>query len=262
MTRRREPSERGRVTASTLVVGLLFAGVIAWGADALGGSEGVPPADLASLVASSTKSTLFGAPKDPHPRRATDGLVVHPKRTVAVRSSPGGEAFGKLGRRQFGEAWLPVIAESGSWVQVLLPSRPNGSTGWLPSADLERRRSPYLLRVHLGSRRLEIIRERQRLGSWSVAVGKKATPTPTGRTFVLGSILDSTQSSSVILPLGSHSETLDSYGGGPGTVAFHTWSDPSIFGTAVSHGCIRVPRDALDLLAQVPLGTVVLIDKK
>jgi lipoprotein-anchoring transpeptidase ErfK/SrfK len=64
----------------------------------------------------------------------------------------------------------------------------------------------------------------------------------------------------VILPLGTHSDTLDTYGGGPGTVALHTWPDASVFGTAASHGCIRVPPDALDQLTQVPLGTLVLID--
>jgi lipoprotein-anchoring transpeptidase ErfK/SrfK len=262
MNPRRPRPEHGRVTASTLVVGVLLAGLVAWGADALGRSEEPPPPDLASLVASSTTTTLDGAPTDPHPRKATAGIVVHPKRVVALRSAPAGEAFGKIGPRQFGETWLPVVEESRGWVRVLLPSRPNGSTGWMPSGALERRRTPYLLRVHTGSRELEILRDGERLGTWQVAVGKKATPTPTGRTFVLGSILDPRQSSSVILPLGSHSETLDSYGGGPGTVAFHTWSDPSVFGTAASHGCVRVPRDALDLLAQVPLGTVVLIDSQ
>ena len=76
-----------------------------------------------------------------------------------------------------------------------------------------------------------------------------------------GSITDPNQSySPVILPLGAHSATLDTYGGGPGTVAFHTWPDPDVFGRAVSHGCIRVPADALEQLMDVPLGTLVLVD--
>jgi len=80
---------------------------------------------------------------------------------------------------------------------------------------------------------------------------------------VLGSITDPGQSySPVILPLGMHSETLDTYGGGPGTVALHTWPDSSVFGTAASHGCVRVPSAALDRLTAVPLGTLVLIDRK
>ena len=96
-----------------------------------------------------------------------------------------------------------------------------------------------------------------------VAIGEPGTPTPTGRTFVLGSVVDEAQSfSPVILPLGSHSDTLDTYGGGPGTVALHGWPDASVFGGAVSHGCIRVPADALDRLRQVPLGTLVRVDEQ
>jgi hypothetical protein len=258
--------ETGRASATALVVGVLAAGVIGWGAGALSEGEQEPPTvakvNLAALKVSTTETTLRRAPKDPHPHQATSGIVVHPKRMLALRTSPGGPGFGKIGPRQFGETWLPVVDESRGWVQVLLPSRPNGSVGWLPAAQLQHRSTPYLIRVHVGSRTLELLLDGDSLGTWTVAVGKPGTPTPTGRTFLLGSILDSSQSSSVILPLGSHSETLDTYGGGPGTVALHTWSDPSVFGTAASHGCIRVPRDALDLLTQVPLGTVVLVDDK
>ncbi len=66
----------------------------------------------------------------------------------------------------------------------------------------------------------------------------------------------------MILPLGTHSPTLDSYGGGPGTVAIHTWPTDEGFGEAVSDGCIRVPADALDTLTEVPLGTLVTIDEE
>ena len=77
----------------------------------------------------------------------------------------------------------------------------------------------------------------------------------------LGAFSDDQQDfSPVILPVGSHSPTLDTYGGGPGTVAFHTWPTDDTYGTAVSNGCIRVPPDALEQLVQVPLGTLVMID--
>lgn len=116
--------------------------------------------------------------------------------------------------------------------------------------------------MHLGERSLELFEDDALVGSWTVAIGASGTPTPVGRTFVLGQIIDDKQPfSPVILPLGSHSETLDSYGGGPGTVALHGWTDPSVFGKAVSHGCVRVPDDALELLRTVPLGTVVMVDE-
>jgi len=94
-------------------------------------------------------------------------------------------------------------------------------------------------------------------------VGARDPDTPTGRTFLLGSIVDTGQSySPLILPLGSHSDTLDSYGGGPGTVVLHGWPDASVFGNAISHGCVRVPADALGQLRQVPLGTLVIVDQQ
>jgi lipoprotein-anchoring transpeptidase ErfK/SrfK len=42
-------------------------------------------------------------------------------------------------------------------------------------------------------------------------------------------------------------------------VALHGWTDPSVFGKAISHGCVRVPDDALDLLRTVPIGTPVMV---
>lgn len=221
-----------------------------------------PPADISTLPLSTTYTALEGAPLDPGPVGATDGTVVHPRREVVVYESPGGDALARLDAQQIGETWLPVIAEQPGWVQVLLPSRPNGSAGWITNTALDRAVSPYLIRVHLRSLSMELFKGGQRQGNWTVGTGKQSAPTPPGRTFLLGSFSDSAQRySPVILPLGTHSPTLDSFGGGPGTVAIHTWPTANVFGTRSSDGCIRVPKDALQQLEQVPLGTLVLIDE-
>ena len=225
-------------------------------------AHGRPVVHLAKLPFSTTSARIPRAPRDPAAQQsaATNGGVVHPRQVVALFRKPGSHPFAKVGPRQFGPTWLPVVERHGAWDRVLLPSRPNRSTGWLRAAGVERRHTPYLVRVHVASRRLDLTYEGQPVGSWPVAAGAPATPTPTGRTFVLGSITDPAQSySPVILPLGTHSGTLDSYGGGPGTVALHGWPDASVFGTAASHGCVRVPPDALDHLLKVPLGTLVLL---
>jgi hypothetical protein len=227
------------------------------------GRDRTKPVPTARLVAATTEARLPKAPRDPAPQASTEGDVVRPLGTLPVLDAPGGRAFAKMPPTQFQETWLPVIDRRDGWVQVLLPSRPNGATGWLREARVETRRSPYEVRVHLGSRTLELLYEGGQVGTWTVAIGEPGTPTPTGRTFVLGSVVDEAQSfSPVILPLGSHSDTLDTYGGGPGTVALHGWPDASVFGSAVSHGCIRVPADALDRLRQVPLGTLVRVDEQ
>ena len=216
---------------------------------------------LSELRPATTATRFPGAPLDSSPQAATDGLVVRPLQMLKVFKEPTGRAFAKMPPKQFGDTWLPVIDRRAGWVRVLLPSRPNGATGWLRKSGVELATSPYLLRVHLGSRTIDINYQGDSIGTWPVAVGKPATPTPTGRTFLLGSVVDDDRSySPVILPLGSHSDTLDTYGGGPGTVAFHGWPDTSVFGSAVSHGCIRVPAEALNRLTQVPLGTLVIVD--
>lgn len=218
--------------------------------------------DLRTLTAATTEARIKDAPRDGARLRRPSGEIVHPRRTVPVYDAPDGTAIAKLTPDQFGDTWVPVIGERAGWVQVLLPSRPNGSTGWLTTARLDRATSDHVIRVHLASRSVEVFHGDALLGTWPVAVGAPSTPTPTGRTFLLGQLTDPEQSySPVIIPLGAHSESLDSYGGGPGTVAIHGWTDPSVFGQAVSHGCVRVPADALDLIRTIPLGTPVLIDR-
>lgn len=263
--------------AAVAVVGVGIVAIM-WLADASGGpstadsdrtATAKPPKSSvnnikrASLTEATTHTRLSRAPIDTQRDAATGGTVVHPTKVMPVYDRPGGQPFGQVGPNQIGPTWLPVIAESRGWVQVLLPSKPNGSTGWLRSAPLERAVSPYLISVHLGSMRMELFFEGREIADWEIGIGKPGTPTPTGRTFLLGSIVDPNQKySPVILPLGTHSDTLDSFGGGPGTVAIHTWPTTDVLGKADSHGCIRVSAEALNRLTQVPLGTLVLVDQQ
>jgi lipoprotein-anchoring transpeptidase ErfK/SrfK len=268
------PSRRALLTGAVVGVVVMFVAVLgfAWfsggsdpaatGPSAVAANELGPAAPGADLPASTTYTTIEGAPSDPNPDEVTDGIVVHPVRETPVYDGPDGRAIARMEPTQFGDTWLPVIAEAPGFVQVLLPSRPDAATGWVRADDVERARTPYVVNVHVGSKRLELLRDGESVGEWPIAVGKEDTPTPTGRTFLLGAFSDPNQHySPVILPLGTHSPTHDTFGGGPGTVAIHTWPESDVFGKAVSEGCIRVPADALDQLAEVPLGTLVMIDQ-
>lgn len=249
------------------VVGVLvvLAGFLLFGG---GGSEetessGSSGTATGPLVVSSTYTTVEDAPLDDRPGEWTNGLVVHPTSVVTVYNAPSGKPIAQVEPKQFGDTWLPVIDQADGWFRVLLPSKPNGSTGWLRDQNLEQAVTPYRIQVHLGSKTLELFRNGESIGKWTVGIGKPSAPTPTGRTFILGAFTDDDQKySPVILPLGTHSPTLDSYGGGPGTVAIHTWPTDEVYGTESSDGCIRVPPDALKKLTEVPLGTIVLIDER
>ncbi|RJQ66275.1 murein L,D-transpeptidase [Pseudonocardiaceae bacterium YIM PH 21723] len=212
--------------------------------------------------ASTFHEVVHGIP-DPGPQAVPSGAVVHPTTVLPVFESPGGLPVAKVPPKQIGsDTWLPVIAEQPGWVQVLLPSRPNGVSAWLPLGPLVRQATtPWRIEVDRAAFQLTLLRSGQVQGQWTVGIGKASSPTPPGRTFVMASISERIVTfSPTVLPLGWHSDTYTSYGGGPGTVGIHTWiPDSSVYGTASSDGCIRVPPAALEVLEQLPLGTPVLI---
>ncbi|MFF4236042.1 L,D-transpeptidase [Actinomadura geliboluensis] len=222
----------------------------------------------AKVPEATTFTTVRGAPEDGAPGAAgadgaggTDGTVVHPTGPAPVFDRPGGRRIATLPATQLGgPTWVPVVETSGEWRRVLLPSRPNRASGWLAGTGLRTARTPYTVRVEVAKRQLTLLKSGRLAGRWTVAVGGAKTPTPAGRTFIMASVLPGKKTPSpLVLPLGTHSATLDTFGGGPGTVALHGWPDASVFGKAVTHGCVRVPADALKALSRVPLGSPVLI---
>ncbi|MCG5219887.1 L,D-transpeptidase [Streptosporangium sp. KLBMP 9127] len=217
------------------------------------------------LPHATTFERLQGVPRDAHPFAEGTGAVVHPTSSRVVYARPGGSPMAVLPSTQLGNpTWVPVVETAPGWVRVLLPSRPNRATGWISGTGggLQVARTPYLIKVERAARRLTIFRSGRVIGRWTVAVGAPTTPTPLGRTFLLAALSKTGQGfGSVVLPTGTHSKSLDTYGGGPGTVAFHGWPDKTVFGKAVSHGCVRAPDSALSALSRVPLGTLVIITR-
>jgi hypothetical protein len=217
----------------------------------------------ARLPMASTYGTTPSAPQDPAPFKPETGIVIHPTTTRVIYARPGGPAVGALPTTELGSpTWVPVVQSQPGWDRILLPTRPNRSTGWiyLGGGGLQTAYTPYHVDINLRSYRLTILDGGRRLGTWPVAEGARGTPTPTGRTFVLASLVPRQPTyTPLILPLGAHSNTLSTFGGGPGTVGLHGWPDPAVFGHAVSHGCVRVPAAALRALSRVPLGSPVMI---
>jgi lipoprotein-anchoring transpeptidase ErfK/SrfK len=228
----------------------------------------VPPAELARLSSATTFTRISTAPLDQDPFAVTGGLVVHPLAPQVLYAAPGEQPIAVLPTTELGSpTWVPVVQTSTGWDRVLLPSRPNYATGWIftgrtEGSQLEIRRSAYLIRIQTGARKLSVDDGGGSLGTWTVAVGAPGTPTPVGRTFLLALLAPPHPTySPLILPLGLHSNVLSTFGGGPGTVGLHGWPDPSVFGRAVSNGCVRVPAAALHVLSGVPLATLVLITR-
>lgn len=151
------------------------------------------------------------------------------------------------------------------WVEVLLPVRPNGTTGWVPVEELEITRNRYRLDVDVRRHQLTVFRDGERLMTTKVAVGTGATPTPIGR-FYLTELLRPPDPTDIYGPfaygLSGFSETLDAFNGGPGIIGIHGTNRPDLLGTDVSHGCIRVDNDVISELATLlPLGTPIAIHR-
>jgi hypothetical protein len=223
----------------------------------------VSAAQLARLPMATTFGRSPSAPRDPDPFKPETGIVLHPTLKELVYLRPGGPPAAELPTTELGSpTWVPVVQSRPGWDRILLPTRPNRSTGWIYLKDkgLVAAYSAYQIEINLAAYRLTVLDAGRRLGSWTIAVGAPGTPTPTGRTFLLASVAPVHPTySPLILPLGLHSDTLTTFGGGPGTVGLHGWPDTAVFGHAVSHGCVRVPAAALRILSQIPLGSSVMI---
>jgi lipoprotein-anchoring transpeptidase ErfK/SrfK len=148
------------------------------------------------------------------------------------------------------------------WLHVLLPLRPNGSSGWVRADHV--RRIPVRTRivVDLSARSLRFYRDGKLRLRATVAVGSPATPTPVGRYYVNQRLIPADANGPFgpgAIGISAFSPVLTGWAQG-GPVAIHGTDEPWSIGRAVSNGCIRLP-NAIDkkLFWQTPAGTPVLI---
>jgi lipoprotein-anchoring transpeptidase ErfK/SrfK len=154
-----------------------------------------------------------------------------------------------------------VTGQRPGWVQVLLPVRPNGSTGWIPAAQLQLRQTSYRIVVSLSRHQITVTNANDVVYQGPVAIGTADTPTPTG-SFYLRVLIRAVNPNTVYGPyaygLSSHSDALDTFNGGDAEIGIHGNDDASVLGKNVTHGCIRMDNAAITMLATgLPLGTPV-----
>jgi lipoprotein-anchoring transpeptidase ErfK/SrfK len=154
-----------------------------------------------------------------------------------------------------------VVKRREDWVRVALPTRPNLSTGWLRRADVRLAATPYRVSIALRRHRLTLWKGRTPVLRAKIAKGRAVSPTPTGRYFVTDLLRPPDPNGfygPYALGLSAHSPVYTSFAGGDGQVGLHGTNRPSVLGTDVSHGCIRVANAVITRLARlVPLGTPV-----
>jgi lipoprotein-anchoring transpeptidase ErfK/SrfK len=155
-------------------------------------------------------------------------------------------------------SWLLVTArpqadQGRCFVQVRLPWRPNDATAWINADNVPLRSTPWRIVVSTARRTLTPIRAGRPDRTISVVVGKPSTPTPTGLFAIWQAIpwIPADFLGSWVLELTAHSNVLQTFDGGDGTVAIHGRGGLSLLdplGFALSHGCIRLANADIDRL--------------
>lgn len=257
-----------RRTAAPRCTPLLAAVALALAAGCGGGRA--EPADLSrpgtSAPTTSTTSARAVAPGDAADQAGAVRQVARAASDLDVFAAAGDAApAGTLpATTEFGSPRaLLVLADGGDWLQVALPERPNGSTGWIRRSDVEIRTVDESIEVDVTARTLTLFDGGDPVLTTAVAVGTDANPTPTGAFYVVDK-LDTGDPSGpygrFAFGLSAHSERLSEFAGGDGQVGIHGTDDPSSIGQAMSHGCVRVPADVAEVLTEtVNLGTPVVI---
>jgi L,D-transpeptidase catalytic domain len=151
-----------------------------------------------------------------------------------------------------------------TWLRVLLPRRPNGSSGWVRRDQVRIRPVSSEVEVDLSSRTASLLKNRRRVRTWRVGIGTAATPTPTGRFYVTVKLhppqISADAYGAWALGLSGYSEVHQSFGTGDGQIALHGTYKPWLLGSPVSNGCVRMDNEMITLLAEtLPLGTPVTI---
>jgi lipoprotein-anchoring transpeptidase ErfK/SrfK len=158
---------------------------------------------------------------------------------------------------------VPVLARSGAWIEVMLPGRPNGRSGWIDSAHTESLETPWQIVVDLSRRLVTVYRGGRPVKRFAAVVGKRSTPTPIGRFYVEETVAlpASDDAAPLALALSARSNVLHTVHGAPAQTALHGLSNiGGVPGTAVSHGCIRLDSATMHWLAKrIATGTPVTI---
>jgi lipoprotein-anchoring transpeptidase ErfK/SrfK len=148
------------------------------------------------------------------------------------------------------------------WIEVYLPQRPNGSTGWVKQADVTTEPMDYRIEVRMGEFNLKAFKGDQVVLDTKIAVGTSDNPTP-GGVYFTSVLIQPPNPNGDYGPyawgLSGYSETLSSFNGGDGQLGIHGTNKPQLLGTNVSHGCIRVANADItkmvnELFRDQPLG--------
>jgi lipoprotein-anchoring transpeptidase ErfK/SrfK len=151
---------------------------------------------------------------------------------------------------------LPVLGRTTTgdgtvWLDVLLPGRPDGHSGWITEHGTSASSTAWHLVVDTTTRRVFVYDDGQRVETFVAIVGEGASPTPLGNFFVEEDVAlsPSEVGAPYALALSARSNVYQEFDGGPGQVALHGLANVGgVLGSAASHGCVRLGTAAISWL--------------
>jgi lipoprotein-anchoring transpeptidase ErfK/SrfK len=156
-----------------------------------------------------------------------------------------------------------AATDGAPWYRVLLPLRPNGTTGWVAGSDVDVVGIPYRLEIRLADFRVDLFGDEGGTRSFPIGIGTDATPTPGGEYYIAALVEPPNPNTAYgqwIFELNGHSTTVTG-AFADGLLGIHGTNDPThALGRKVSHGCIRMRNEDIGSLAKLlPLGTPVIV---
>jgi lipoprotein-anchoring transpeptidase ErfK/SrfK len=248
--------------AAGVVAALAVGGIAGW---ALLRDDAKAAAPKKRAAAPSTTATPTTAPK---PVAAVTATQKVPQLTAYQDAVETSAAVTKLSdKTEYGLPRTFLVTDQSShpgWLNVLLPIRPNGASGWIKASDVTLGQSDYEIRIELGAHKLTLLKLGQPVLDSGVVIGADKTPTPVGKFYITDPLDLHSQPNAgygvFALGISGYSDVLTSFKGGPGQLAVHGTSNPGQVGQNISNGCVRVPNDVIEqIAAQVSLGTPVTI---
>ena len=185
------------------------------------------------------------------PSEAAAATIVLPRNDPAYLGE-GGESIDQV---------FLVQQYRDGWIEVLLPVRPNGTTGWIRLGDVSVSKHQYEIVIELAAHRMTTTNAGEVIQEADIAVGHHRHSHP-GRHVLPQRPARPPDPDTVYgtyaYALSGYSDTLKRFAGGDGVIGIHGTNDPSVVGSDVSHGCIRMRNQDIEALVdELPLGTPV-----
>jgi hypothetical protein len=201
----------------------------------------------------------------------TETRIAFPQAKQKVRKAPrkGARSFARL--HFYTEDGLPEVyvalrsrkdAAGRTWVQVMVPGRPNGRKGWVPRRSLGHFSIVrYMLRINRTTLRATLYKRGRKVFEARVGVGKSSTRTPHGTFYVREKFRVRGQPVYGPFAIGTsaYAPGLTDWPGG-GVIGIHGTNQPGLIPGRPSHGCIRMRNgDISRLYGMIRRGTPIQI---